>query len=66
MRQFRMISVFSLAAVSAFLLCSPGAFADAPAAAAKPAAKGPSAEEIGKKVQAFYDSLKTFKANHAW
>lgn len=66
MRQFRMISVFSLAAVSAFLLISPGAFAEAPAAApAKPAAKGPTAEEIGKKVQAFYDSLKTFKATFA-
>lgn len=34
--------------------------ADAPAAAAP--AKGPSAEEIGKRVQAFYDSTKTFKA----
>jgi outer membrane lipoprotein carrier protein len=63
MRQSRIFSVASLVAVSAFLLCSPGSFAQAPAAPAKPAApKGPTADEIGKKVQAFYDSLKTFKA----
>jgi outer membrane lipoprotein carrier protein len=63
MRQSRIFSLASLVAMSAFLLCSPGAFADAPAAPAKAAApKGPSADEIGKKVQQFYDSLKTFKA----
>jgi len=63
MRQFRIISAVSVVAASAFLFCSPGSFAQSPAAPAKPAApKGPTADEIGKKVQAFYDSLKTFKA----
>jgi outer membrane lipoprotein carrier protein len=62
MRQFRIFSVASVFAMSAFFLLSPGAFAEAPAAPAKPAAKGPTADEIGKKVQQFYDSLKTFKA----
>src|SRR5690242_9856263 len=55
-----LVAVFALPAV---LLCATDGRAEAPAAPAAPApaaAKGPTAEEIGKRVQAFYDSTKTF------
>jgi outer membrane lipoprotein carrier protein len=62
-------SLVALLAVPAILLGSPAdGRAEAPktpAAPAPAAAKGPSADEIGKRVQQFYDSTKTFKATFA-
>ncbi|UQA54744.1 LolA family protein [Polyangium aurulentum] len=52
--------VAAVAVLPAALVLSSDAHAQAKAPAA--ASKGPSAEEIGKRVQNFYDSTKTFKA----
>ncbi|MDC0747385.1 LolA family protein [Polyangium mundeleinium] len=71
MRKVRFLSIPSLlaacAVVPALLLCSTDGHtqAAAPAAPAAAPAKGPTAEEIGRRVQAFYDSTKTFKATFA-
>ena len=59
LRSFASLLVFAAAVPAASLVAS-DALAEGPAAAAP--AKGPTAEEIGKRVQAFYDSSKTFKA----
>lgn len=71
MRKVRFLSIPSLlaafAVVPALLLCSTDGHtqAAAPAAPAAAPAKGPTAEEIGRRVQQFYDSTKTFKATFA-
>jgi outer membrane lipoprotein carrier protein len=53
------------AVLPALLLVATDGRADgaAPAKPAAPAAAAPTAEEIGRRVQAFYDSTKTFKAS---
>jgi len=63
----RKVSLLSIAPFVAALAVLPAALAvssDAHAQAKAPAAapKGPSADEIGKRVQNFYDSTKTFRA----
>jgi outer membrane lipoprotein carrier protein len=63
----RKVSLLSLAPFVAAIAVLPAALvlssdAHAQAKAAAPASKGPSADEIGKRVQNFYDSTKTFRA----
>jgi len=62
MRKVRLLSILPLitacAAAPALLLCPSDGHAQT-----APAAKAPTAEEIGRRVQQFYDSTKTFKAN---
>lgn len=66
MRKVSLLSIApflaACAVLPASLALSSDAFAQAKGGAAVAAPKGPSAVEIGKRVQNFYDSTKTFKA----
>jgi outer membrane lipoprotein carrier protein len=69
MRKVSLLSTLSLAAACAVLPAAFGlvsaAHAQTKAPAPAAASKGPSAEELGRRVQQFYDSTKTFRATFA-